>query len=221
MDTQFWRSRWENNEIGFHQAEFNSHLLKAWPKLNIALGSRIFVPLCGKSRDMLWLASEGYKVSGVETSELAISAFFSETQLQPERDKQGDFERWRHDELQILCGDFFKLTKTELSDVDAVYDRASLVAMPPEMRVEYATHMANILPKGCKILLITFDYPQDEMSGPPFAVNVNEVNALYEGAFTISPLYSQDVLEENARFKERGVSRIEEHIFILTKKSSI
>lgn len=217
MQSEFWLERWRNQQIGFHQDRINPHLETHWPALGVEAGARVFVPLCGKSRDMLWLAAQGYRVTGIELSPLAVEAFFAENDLSPMRRQQGAFEVCSAGEIEIFCGDFFALSAADIAGVAAVYDRASLVALPPDMRQRYAAHMAQLLPTGTQILLVTFDYAQDEMSGPPFAVSEDEVRGLYDGAFAIDKLADLDALAENARFRQAGLTRLRERVFGLRR----
>ncbi len=146
MQADFWHERWEQNQIGFHQPEINSHLQAFWGRMSVPAASQIFVPLCGKSRDMLWLRSQGFMVTGVELSAIAVRDFFAENGLEPSVTQQGAFERWECDGLVILQGDFFHLTAKDVADCAGVFDRASLIALPLEMRVQYAQHFMAILP---------------------------------------------------------------------------
>jgi thiopurine S-methyltransferase len=215
MEADFWHQRWKNNEIGFHQKEINSHLQSFWPEIHVKPNGSVFVPLCGKSRDMLWLRGQGYHVIGVEISPLAVESFFAENDLQPEIRKFGSFEYWECDGLSILRGDFFDLQPADLAGVDAVFDRASLIALPPEMRRRYALHLHALLPESVEILLVTLQYPQDQMQGPPFAVESQEVDDLYAKYYRIDCLFSLDVLAENHKFRERGISHMDEKVFLL------
>lgn len=216
MKKDFWLERWERKEIGFHQDEINPYLRQYWQELHLALGSEVFVPLCGKSRDMLWLREQGHLVLGVELSALAVQAFFNENGYTQHHVSGGKFDRCEAHDIRILCGDFFDLCKDDLAKVSAVYDRASLVALPPEMRERYVRHLLGILPPATQILLITFEYPQAEMPGPPFAVTAGEVAAFYREHAEIRLLAQLDVLAQNPRFQERGLSRLQENIFLLT-----
>jgi len=216
MENEFWLERWKKEEIGFHQNETNPYLSQYWQDLHLAAGSEVFVPLCGKSLDMLWLRKQGHPVLGIELSPIAAEAFFRENGYTPQHDSSHKFECYRADDIRILCGDFFNLEKGDMAQVSAVYDRASLVALPPAMRERYARHLMSILPAGAQILLITFDYPQAEMSGPPFAVTVDEVAALYREHAEVRLLSQFDVLAQNPRFRQRGLSRLQESIFLLT-----
>lgn len=217
MDPSFWHARWQANEIGFHQQEINPHLQRFWPQLGVT-GGTVFVPLCGKSRDMLWLASQGHRVLGVEISPIAAAAFFGENGLDVEPMQEVRFVRRQIAELTLLEGDFFDLTPAHLDGMTAVYDRASLIALPPPMRERYAAHMAALLPGGTPVLLVTLDYPQPEMDGPPFAVSAAEVAALFGARFDIDSLGGQDILAENPRFQARGLTRLEERVYRLVRR---
>lgn len=216
MKKEFWLERWERSEIGFHQDEINPYLRRFWPEVNTARGGEVFVPLCGKSLDMVWLRQRGSFVLGVELSFIAVKDFFREQGMSPERVSGGRFDNYIADGICLSCGDFFDLRKEDMAKVSAVYDRASLVALPPEMRERYARHLVSILPPATQILLVTFDYPQAEMPGPPFAVSVQEVEALYGQYAEVRMLAQEDALAQNPRFQERGVSRMQENIFLLT-----
>ena len=218
MNPEFWQERWQKNEIGFHQQEINAHLQDYWPRLGVAAGSQVFVPLCGKSRDLLWLRARGHTVLGVELSPIAVRDFFRENTLEPHSSRAGAFERCEADGLSILCGDFFNLTAEDLKGVAGVYDRASLIALPPDMRPRYAAHLSAILPKGAAILLVTMEYRQAEMNGPPFSVSEDEVRQMYEKRYDVTRLYTKDILAENPRFRERGLSALSEKIYQLVPR---
>lgn len=215
MKTDFWLERWKNNEIGFHQQQINTHLQDYWGRLDLSASERVFVPLCGKSRDMLWLRAQGLQVLGVEISPIAVGDFFAENRLTPQTSSHGQYTRWESDQLVILDGDFFDLTPQALKDIAGVYDRASLIAFPLEMRLTYATHLKSILPVTAEILLVTMEYPQDEMQGPPFSVSEQEVIELYHADYRIECLYQLDILAENPRFRQRGLSRLVEKVYHL------
>lgn len=220
MEKTYWLDRWKRDDIGFHQTDVNAYLSKYWSELKLTHGSKVFVPLCGKSRDMLWLNKKGHVVLGVELSKLAAQAFFTENEYTPQHETNDKFEVFSVGDLSILCGNFLDLDKKDLANVSAVYDRASLVALPPEMRKHYVNHLMNILPPSTQLLLITFDYPQSEMAGPPFAVSPDEVEQHYQQHANIRLLAQLDVLEQNSRFQERGLSRIQESVFLLTTHSN-
>lgn len=216
MKKHFWLERWEREETGFHENEVNAYLTQYWHELHLAQGSAVFVPLCGKSVDMRWLREQGYPVLGVELSSVAAQAFFRENGYTPNYIAHEKFDRYEANDIRILCGDFFDLSRDDLATVRAVYDRAAMVALPPEMRGQYVKHMVGILPSATQILLITFDYPQPEMQGPPFAVSSAEVEALYQEHAQIRLLVRRDVLAANPRFQKRGLTRLQESIYLLT-----
>jgi thiopurine S-methyltransferase len=216
MKKDFWLERWDRGEIGFHQDEVNPYLIQYWPQLHVDRDSMVFVPLCGKSRDMLWLRNQGHQVLGVELSAIAVQSFFKENGFSPQQDSKGKFDCCEADGIRILCGDFFDLRKDDLADVGVVYDRASLIALPPDMRERYARHLVSILPPATQVLLVTVDYPQAEMQGPPFSVTSEEVTALYRDYAEVRLLAQLDVLAKNPRFRERGLTRLQECIFLLT-----
>ena len=210
MDPEFWHTRWQENRIGFHLPDTNPLLVRYWPAMQVPPGARVLVPLCGKSLDLLWLLEQDLRVTGIEISRLAVEALFAENGLVPAIDRRGPFTRYRCGQLEILCGDFFALDRHYPGGIDAVYDRASLIALPPAMRRSYATQLAALLAPGTACLLITLDYDQRQMNGPPFAVSDAEVSALYRDTFGIERLVSEDVLDKNSRFRAAGLTRLRE-----------
>lgn len=218
MKAEFWLQRWKQNQIGFHQREINTHLQEFWVCMELPPDSVVFVPLCGKSRDMLWLRGQDFSVLGVEISPIAVRSFYTENHLQPKIISHGPFERWDSDELTILCGDLFDLMAEDLAGVAGVYDRASLIALPPNMRPIYTEHLVSILPTTTKILLVTLEYLQEEMLGPPFSVLEEEVHGLYSDRYEITRLSDTDVLQENPRFRDRGLTQLRSKVYYLERK---
>ncbi len=213
MKPEFWLERWQKNEIGFHQTEINVHLRDYWRHLQIPPGALVFVPLCGRTHDMIWLREQGYRVLGVELSPIAVRDFCAENRLQVQVKTQSPFDRWESDRLTLLRGDLFELSSGDLADVAAVYDRASLIAFPPEMRQRYVRKLASVLPPTVETLLVVMDYPQEQMSGPPFSVSEREVRALYEPEHRVELLHTRDALDENPRFRMRGLTQLVEMVF--------
>jgi thiopurine S-methyltransferase len=218
MQPEFWHKRWASNQIGFHLPEVNPYLQRFWPQLGLEDGARVLVPLCGKSLDLLWLAREGHEVLGVELSEKAIEDFFNEHQLDPDVSEQGPFKVYRAGSIELWCGDFFELTAGDVADCSALYDRAALIALPPKMREQYASHLNRILPKESQGLLITLDYDQAQMDGPPFAVLDDEVRRLFGGSWALKILEDQDVLSASGKFLEAGVTRLEERVYRVSSR---
>ena len=212
-----WLQRWEQNNIGWHHEEFNPHLTGHWHRLNMPPETRVLVPLCGKSRDMAWLADQGHSVFGVELSPLAVETFFAEQNLRPERDADPDLESWRAGPFELLCGDIFALTRQRIGDLHAVYDRASLVALNPRQRRHYAELIADLLPSGSRMLLVAMDYDQQQMPGPPFSVSDPEVHTLYDAHFDVEMLDALDLIQDSDRYREKGLTRLIERVYALKR----
>ena len=207
MDAEFWLTRWEKREIGFHQNDINRFLEQYWASLKLARESTVLVPLCGKSKDMRWLAQQGYHVLGVELSNTAVQEFFEEWEVQPTVDPQGPFTRYSGKNVELLVGDIFALRAEDVQEVAGVYDRAALVALPPDMRREYVHSLTKLLPSNVQTLLITFEYRLGHREGPPFSIPIDAVKDLYESTCAIHTL-------ESGPFDLRGVAAIE-HAFRL------
>ena len=218
MDHEFWLQRWVQGEIGFHQPAVNAYLQRYWDALGVAAGASVLVPLCGKSRDMKWLHAQGYPVLGVEISRRAAEQFFAENALRVTHRHHGAFIHYKSAGIELLVGDIFDLTSQIAGPIGAVYDRASLVALPAPMRHRYATHLSALLLPGAPMLLITFEYDQQEMPGPPFAVVESEIRDLYHASFAIDVLWTADVLNDYPRFRERGLSWLKEKVYRLTRR---
>ncbi len=194
MDAEFWRRRWEANEIGFHEGAPNALLVAHHAALALATGSRIFLPLCGKTRDIGWWLAQGHRVVGSEWSRLAVEQLFAELAIDPVVSDLGGVTRFRAGTLDILQGDVFDVSATMLGRVDAVYDRAALVALPADVRGRYAAHV-TALSSGAPQLLVCFEYDQALVAGPPFSVGEAEVRRLYEadGGYRAVPLETRAV----------------------------
>lgn len=215
MEHDFWHARWRQEQIGFHQPDVNPHLREHWPLLGLDPGTRVFVPLCGKSLDLLWLRTRGHQVVGIELSEVAVKAFFADNGIAPARSTDGRFETWSGEGIEILCGDFFALRSADIGSVDAVYDRASLIALPAAMRRRYVQQLHNLVAPGTPQLLVTLEYDQAQMSGPPFSVGEDEVRRIYRETCEVEHLERVDVLDESPRFKAKGLDTLHESIYRL------
>jgi len=192
MEQKFWFDVWQNNDIGFDQKTVNPLLASHLKSLNLAPGDSVFVPLCGKSIDMVWLLKQGYKVVGVELSEDAIEQFFVALKVKPEIWIDQSFKRYSAYNIEILVGDYFKLTADNVGPIDAIYDRASLVALPENMRSDYTQHLISVCDHA-PMMLITFNYDQSLQNGPPFSISSEEVNQHYAKHYQISQLDSVEV----------------------------
>lgn len=212
MDADFWKQRWEENRIGFHLDEVNPYLQRQWPGFSIPTGANIFVPLCGKSQDLVWLA-QTHQVIGVELSPIAVEAVFAGNPSTA-RERVGELERWQAGNLTVYCGDFFHLEPAMLGSVDFIYDRAALIALPADMRARYVAHLMALCGRQPG-MLVSLDYDQSKLDGPPFSVSHDEVLGLYQPDFRLQVLEEHEVLYENARFRQRGLTSLVERVYYL------
>jgi thiopurine S-methyltransferase len=222
MEPSFWHSKWDAKQIGFHQHEVNPLLLKYWSNLNLSPDSEVFVPLCGKTLDICYLAELGHKVLGCELSQAAVEQFFTENSLaysmSPEIASAGKLNQFDAEQVVIYQGDIFALTTNELPDVKAFYDRAALIAWPESMRLAYVEKLAKLVPPESLGLLITLDYPQEALKGPPFAVSNDWVVANMSEYFDVELLSCEDVLSDNPRFVNKEVPWLTESVYKLKRK---
>ena len=217
MQADFWHQRWQAGEIGFHKHEYNAHMTRFIDLLGLEKGDHVLVPLCGKSLDMIWLSEHGFRVTGIEISPIAVSGFFAENNITFSTTEHDWGTTYRSENITILLADFFSISSLDLPHIDGVYDRAALIALPGDLRANYVRHLAGMMPDTARSLLITLDYPQHEMDGPPFSVSREDVNRLFGEQFMIEPIYSEDCLKNEPRFQQRGLSSLYEHVFLLTK----
>jgi len=215
MDAQFWLDAWNTGRTGFHQEDYHKKMIQYFPEFEPISGQKVLVPLCGKSKDMIWLHNMNLYVHGVELCNHAVEAFFEENNLEePVVGQDPDFKHYTHQNIVISSGDFFKLGKGD--QYDYVYDRASLVALPREMRDEYARVITEVLRPGGKYLLITFEYDQNQMDGPPFSIDANEVHRLYEDHFTIELKESEQEIRNGPKME--NLDSFKQKVYVLTKK---
>lgn len=219
MDPNFWHQRWREDRIGFHQDRPMPLLLEYWPEVAPASGTRVFVPLAGKSLDIAWLAAQGYRVLGVELSPLAVEQFFAEQGATPQVHDSRYGRHYRAGDVELICGDAFALDAEVLADCTAVYDRAALIALPPALRRRYVQQLYALLPTGCRTLLITLEYPQHEKEGPPFSVPEAEVRELYGRDWGVQTLERRDILGREPGFAAAGVSALETVVYRLLREA--
>lgn len=190
MKHDFWHERWESNQIGFHEGRTNRMLAAHLGALRLAEGARIFLPLCGKAHDIHWLHAQGFHVVGAELSEIAIRQLFDEMGLKPNVSTSGALTHFSANRMDIFVGDIFDLTADQLGPVNAVYDRAALVALPPDLRTRYSSHVPH-LTATAQQLVITFEYDQSLMDGPPFSLGHAVVRGYFEDAYSAKALATQ------------------------------
>lgn len=213
MQESFWLQRWHANQIGFHARQVNGLLQRHWAAVAGTSEAPVLVPLCGKSLDIAWLAARGHRVVGVELAEVAVAAFFAEQGVQPTITSEGAFKVYRHGGVELFCGDFFALEAQHLPACTLFYDRAALIALPAELRERYVRHLQQVLLPGSSGLLVTLDYDQTLMDGPPFSVPDAEVRGWSGKIWESELLESQNALED--RFRARGLSRMDERVYRL------
>ena len=212
-----WLHFWENNETNWHSDTITQELAEYFELFELEPGDKVFVPLCGKSLDMIYIVNQGFSVVGVEISEFGIRQFFKENDLKYTVTKVGDFDLYSSENLEIYCGDFFSLTSKHLNNVKAVLDRKSLIALEPDLRQKYVKHLNDIISLGVRILLVTLHYPQHQMSGPPFSVDKSEVESLFSMTFETRKLKSFDDIENGSNLVRAGVDYINNAAYCLRK----
>lgn len=220
LDHDYWNKRWQDGETGWHQAQVSPSLLAHWQVLGLGGKGRVLVPFCGKSLDMAWLAAQGHEVLGVEFARLPIEQFFAEQQLTPAISREADGVHYRAGRVEIIEADIFAVSKTALAACQGVYDRGALIAQTAEQRARYLHEVYAHLPTGCRGLLLTVDYEQTQMDGPPFAVCAVELETRL-GDWQIERLQRADILAESPRFVAQGVTQLHAEAWLLTHLGSL
>ncbi|TLE14368.1 thiopurine S-methyltransferase [Vibrio cholerae] len=214
-DPEFWHNKWAANQIGFHLEDVNPLLIRFWSDLAPKRSEKVLVPLCGKSEDLIWLANQHDSVQGVELSQIAVRSFFTEHFYTPTVTRlNAQHELYQFDELTLFTGDFFT---APVESVDLVYDRAALVALPQEMRAEYAQRVLQLLKPGGRILLVSMDYVQTELLGPPFSVPEAEIRTLFMGC-EVRRVYQDTSIDPHLNKRtQAGLSRFAEEVWVIEK----
>lgn len=192
MEPEFWHRRWEDNNIAFHMEDVNPALVEHFSGLSVPAGGRVFVPLCGKTMDVDWLLKQGYRVAGAELSPTAITQLFARLRIEPAVTQRAGIAHYQGPDIDIFVGDIFQLTADLIGPVDAVYDRAALVALPPEMRRRYTAHLMKLTDRAPQLLL-SFVYDQSLMDGPPFSVPLGEITRHYTADYEITETDHMDI----------------------------
>ena len=224
MDSEFWQQRWQEGRIGFHKSDVNPELIKYFSNLALPIGSRVLVPLCGKSIDMVWLACAGYDVVGIELVESAVQAFFAEQNITPtitEFTSAADKSTLKRYQGQLAgqtitlwAADIFALSATAIGDIDAVYDRAALIALPANMRADYSRHIVK-LSNNAPQLLITLNYDQSKKDGPPFSITQQQLHQYYSADYKIVELASK-----SSTLNAASEILVTEHVWLLKPQST-
>lgn len=220
MNREFWLERWRKGQIGWHNDRVMPLLEKHWSAVALPpRGARVLVPLAGKSLDMVWLAAQGFRVLGVELSLIAVEQFFAENHLEPVARDAPHGRHFTAGNIEVVCGDVMALDTLELGSCSGLYDRAALIALPPQMRRQYADRVYARLPRGCRGLMITLEYAQDQRDGPPFSVEEGEVRELLEADWDVSLLERRNVLAAEPRFAAQGVTALHTAIYRLQHRA--
>jgi thiopurine S-methyltransferase len=224
MDAEYWLQRWRDGRIGWHHEKVMPLLVKHWPILGVTRGARVLVPLCGKSLDMLWLAQQGLQVLGVDLSPVALEAFLAENQLHASaqagtRNTHYTVTNPPGGGIDLINGDVFALAHTALGNCNAFYDRAAMIALPAADRKRLAADVYAKLSPGARGLLITLDYPEGEMQGPPFSVDEDEVHRLFDARWVVRQLERRDILASQPSFRDNGVSALHTAVYALIRST--
>jgi thiopurine S-methyltransferase len=218
MSKQLWIEKWERNDISFHQHSINPLLQQYLPSLNLSAGDCLLVPLCGKTVDLNWLSKSGFRVFGIEISEIAIQAFFDALQVKPQRLQHGRFIRWSYQNIEIWCGDIFDLSILDMSNVKALYDNASLTAFSASERPAYIRHFFDNLPHDCQILLITDETPDDQQFNSVMTID-SEVSALYSENYQIEILHGKNCIKKDPSNPEAPEQPMEEKVYLIKRNN--
>ncbi|WP_108650724.1 thiopurine S-methyltransferase [Dongshaea marina] len=217
MHEAFWHDRWETQKIGFHLEEINPLLREFWSHLELGPDANILVPLCGKTLDLHFLTEKHAQIIGSELSAIAAKDFFDEAGLTPVISSHGKIQSYQAQNLAILQGDFFDIQPEQTATINGFYDRAALIAWPEQARLKYMEHLARLLPQGSRGLLITLDYPQQQLAGPPFATSSHWLEEYVTPFFRIQLLSSEDALSSNPKFVKNGVDYLYENVYLLER----
>ena len=210
-----WESRWQLDRIGFHLKEVNPYLIRFSDQLLFKKPDRVFVPLCGKTLDLCWLSKNTEKVIGVEFVKKAVNDFFDENNIRYLIQQEGTLQKLSSNSIDIYHGDFFDLNPENAAPFKAIYDRASIVAIEKLERKKYADHLISFLDQKGRILLITIEYNQNQMEGPPYSVSAEEIESLFTPMGSLKLLETCDILDD--RFRNKGLTRLLEHVFLIVK----
>lgn len=223
MELSYWISRWNKGKTGFHMENGYPGLVQNWNKLNLPPNPVVLVPLAGKSRDILWLSRHSQTVIAVEISERAIHQFFEENNLTPTLQSAAGFDIYTASNITFWHGDFLKLPKRKLPPADLIFDKAAIVALPPQKRIAYAKKILSLSTEQTLVLMHLLNYPEGQMTGPPFSVTKEEVEKLFDSRFRITELERNELnLSNFEKFSQRGLKNdFFEYLLLLSRNKSI
>lgn len=191
MQHEFWHEKWESNNIGFHLPQPHPFLIQHFERLQLPQPSRIFLPLCGKTLDIHWLLSQGHQIVAIDLSPIAIKALIEDLGVDFIRSESSTtLTHYHHPHIDLFVGDIFNLRQEQIGDIDAIYDRAALVALPFSLRTQYAKHVIQIS-RAAPQLLIHLEYDQQHLAGPPFSISYHELLEYYSPSYELKLINSQ------------------------------
>ena len=217
MESQFWLDRWEADQIGFHEAEGNSKLPQFWSTQNKGQ-QEICVPLCGKTLDLRYLSNFGH-VTGFELSPIAIRDFFREWSVTPVESDRFGLRCLSARGVSLIEADFLALPTAFYESFTHIYDRAAMIALPPRLRGSYTQQIHRLLARGGEALVLTIEYPNGEIPGPPFSIDPIEIERFYRDGFEIAHLETENIWRSDSRLVQEGITALSSHIFRLTRLS--
>lgn len=209
----FWAKRWSEKQIGFHEGAPNDLLARHVTRLEAKPRARIFVPLSGKALDLRWLAERGHEVVGVEFVPEAVTSFFEEWEVEPQRSEIGGKPALSAQGVTLVISDVMDVSPEALGRFDVVYDRAALVALDAEMRAPYVATCRSLLADGGITFLIAFAYDQEKVPGPPWSIDAATVRQLYAPS-PIEVLETRSV-PTSARLTAAGVAAFDETAYLI------
>lgn len=218
MEREEWIRRWAEGRIGFHRATVQPWLVDHAGRFLPRGDECVFLPLCGKSVDLIWLEQRGHPVVGLDVAEQAFRDFLKEQGRVAAEHESPPFKVFSSGRIELLCGDFFEMRRERHGDFPAILDRAALVAIEPRRRAEYASRLVELLRPGGRTLLVGLEYDESKMAGPPFTVARDEVARLFGAACTIEPLGTSDPMQSEPVWKERGLDAMTEYALLLTRR---
>lgn len=220
MEKNYWLNKWQTKDTAFHEKNINADLIAYVDKLNLKPGDCILVPLCGKTKDMLWLAEKGFHVIGVELSPIACNDFFAELNIKPNVTKQSEFTKYQYNNIELFCGDLFNLTSSDLPIIHAAYDCKALIALPPDLRKKYLDHIVDCTGTKIRILLLTIE-TSSQVQSPPFPVSKTEVDLLYGSYFDVQLLKCISITDIPEHLVKKGYTEMTESVYLISEKSTV
>jgi thiopurine S-methyltransferase len=218
MEADYWHQRWEQKNIPFHEGRVNGYLKIYFERLKCNEGDRVFVPLCGKALDIKWICDQGCEVLGVELSPIAVTEYFEENAIERRCSREAPFDVFSGGGAVLLCGDIFDMGSAHFEGINAIYDRAAYIAFDPDRRRRYAEFLSAMLPKGAPLLLLTLEYPQALMEGPPFSVGEAEVRERFAPRYHVEHLETRDIIDKQPHFQQKGLPQLLAHAFFMTDR---